>query len=85
MRILFVWATAIMLCAIITMGWYFSQPIVLVLSNAAIETNLSTEATAVLYLVQYGNIVWGPVLDFIVILWAIASSQARDIESEMYR
>ena len=41
-------------------------------------------AQSVLNLAVWANIIWGPVFDILVVVWMIASAQARDVESEIY-
>lgn len=84
MRMLFVILTGLSLIFVVTVAWYFSQPVVLSLSNAFIS-ELSGDALSVMHLVQFANIIWGPLFDILIITWMIASAQARDIESERYR
>ncbi len=68
----------------ITTAWYISQPIVLQLSQAALGQDLSGTPLSLVSLVQFANIIWGPIFDGIILFWMVASAQARDIESEAY-
>jgi hypothetical protein len=86
MRMLFVILTGIILLFTITMGWYISQTLVVSIATAMMPQLTSTaEGSSLLSLLEFCNIVWGPVFDFLVVLWMIASAQARDVESEIYR
>jgi hypothetical protein len=85
MQILYVWITALVLCLSITIGWYISQDLV----NQIASSNMDLIGTSgrgfnLLKLIEYVNIAWGPVFDFLVILWAIVNSARRDITSEVY-
>lgn len=85
MRILMVWITALILCSVITIGWYISNTVVnqIASGNMALIGE-SGRPYSLLKLIEYLNIAWGPAFDFLVILWAIASSAARDVTSEVY-
>ena len=83
MRIIFVLITGILLMGVVTVAWYISQPIVLSLC-AGFFGEITGEGLNIMHLVQFANIVWGPVFDAIILLWMVASAQARDIESEVY-
>lgn len=85
MQILYVWITALVLCLSITIGWYISQDLV----NQIASSNMDLIGTSgrgfnLLKLIEYVNIAWGPVFDFLVIFWAIVNSARRDITSEVY-
>jgi hypothetical protein len=85
MRIVKVWLVAFFLIFTITAGWYLSQPAVIGLSrgiNATVYDNPS--ARNVSTAIEYVSYVWGPLLVCFILVWAIMSSQKRDIESEMY-
>lgn len=86
MRMLFVILTGIILLFTITMGWYISQTLVTSIATAfAAQITGTSEGSSLLSLLEFCNIVWGPVFDFLVVLWMVASAQARDVESEIYR
>ncbi|MHA2219479.1 MAG: hypothetical protein ACXACY_26515 [Candidatus Hodarchaeales archaeon] len=85
MRILFVWLTALILCSTITIGWYIGLTVITGVASAIIGDVGSGQGLALLTLVEYVAIGWAPVFDFFIIIWAIISSQARDVESEIYR
>jgi len=85
MRMLFVIITGLTLMFTITIAWYISQTIVNSISTAMLgEITSTSEGTSLLYLLQFCNIIWGPIFDILVIVWMIASAQARDVESEIY-
>ena len=85
MRILRVWILASIIIFSVSLGWYISQPVVIGFSrslNATISGNQNAvnAATAI----EYGSIIWGPLLIIFILLWAIVSSQQRDAESVIY-
>lgn len=85
MRILLVWVTAIALIFMVSLGWYVSLPAVIGISRALNNTyydnpNGRNVATAV----EYASFAWGPVINLFILLWAVISSQKRDVESEVY-
>lgn len=84
MRMVFVIVTGLTLMLILTVGWYVTLAMVTGLLSVMF-TSLSGDAQNVATLANYGAIVWGPLFDFLIILWMIASAQARDVESEIYR
>lgn len=83
MRILFVWLTCISMCGIITIGWYLSQTIVISIANSMLG-GVSGQGLSLLTTIEYVNSWWGPIFDVVVVLWAIMSSQASDVESQVY-
>lgn len=80
---LFVIITGLTLLFIITVSWYISQVIVTGICSALFST-LSGDAAGVMGLAQFASIIWGPILDILVIVWMIAAAQMRDVESEIY-
>ena len=81
----FVILTGIGLIFTIGTGWYLSQTLVLQIASSCGGLITATEEGAsLLNLVEWANIVWGPLLIILVIVWMIASAQARDVESEIY-
>lgn len=85
MRIVFVILTGIGLIFTIGTGWYLSQTLVLQIAYGCEGLITATEEGAsLLNLVEWANILWGPLLIILVIVWMIASAQARDVESEIY-
>ena len=85
MRILRVWILASIIIFSVSLGWYISQPVVIGFSrslNATISANQN--AVNVSKAIEYGSIIWGPLLIIFILLWAIVSSQQRDVESVIY-
>ena len=85
MRVVKVWIMASIIIFTVSLGWYVSQPVVIGFSrslNATISGNQNAvnAATAI----EYGSIIWGPLLIIFILLWAIVSSQQRDVESVIY-
>jgi hypothetical protein len=78
-----VWLTAVALCFAINFGWYISQDLVLTLAQGALG-EVTGQGLNLLNLIEFLNIIWGPLFDILVILWAIVSSQARDPTSVYY-
>ena len=85
LRMLFVVLTGIALIFVIGTCWYLSQTLVTQIASAFLgEISASSEGESMLQLVQWCNIVWGPAFIVLVIVWMVASAQARDVESEIY-
>lgn len=85
MRILMVWIVALVLMATITIGWYISNTVVNQIASGNMDLiGTSGKGFSLLKLIEYVNIAWGPILDLLVLLWAISSSAARDVTSEIY-
>lgn len=84
MRIVLVWVVAITLIFMVSLGWWVSQPVVIGVSrgiNSSITDNRGRLAATA---VEYVSYAWGPVLILFILLWAVVSSQRRDVESEIY-
>lgn len=85
MRIVMVWVTCLIVCAVITVSWYISNTAVNTIASGNMAIiGTSGEGYSLLKLLEYVNIAWGPVLDFLVILWALANSAYRDMGSDLY-
>lgn len=84
MRIVLVWIVTIILIFTVSLGWYVSQPIVLGVSRGLNTTITNPQGRLVATGVEYVSYVWGPILILFILLWAIISSQQRDITSEVY-
>lgn len=80
MRILFVWITAITLIFSITVGWYISQDLVVNLAHNMLS-GVTGEAANLVDLIEFMNIIWGPLFDILVLLWAFASSNVNEVMS----
>lgn len=68
----------------ITTAWYVSQPIILALSSSVVDSGVTGEGLSIMHLIQFANIIWGPIFDGIILFWMVASAQARDVESDIY-
>jgi len=85
MRIVFVILMGIGLIFTIGTGWYLSQTLVLEIASSCLaQITVTEEGASLLNLVEWANILWGPLFIILVIVWMIASAQARDVESEIY-
>jgi len=84
MRIIKVWIAAFTLMFIFTIAWYVSLPTVLGMATGLEGSITNPAATNVVAAIKYACYVWGPILDIFLVLWAIISSQTRDVESEIY-
>jgi Ni,Fe-hydrogenase I cytochrome b subunit len=85
MRILYVWLTALSLMTFVSIGWYVSMPIVYGVANALRPSITMGSGPAIVGFVIIANISWGPIFDVVLLLWALISSQQKDVESEIYR
>jgi len=82
---LFVLITGFTLMFTITVSWYISQTLVNSIATAMLgEISATSEGLSLLNLLVFCNIIWGPIFDILVLVWMIASAQARDVESEIY-
>jgi len=59
------------------MGWYIGNGIVITIAYQALS-DVTGQAQALVILLQYVAAWWGPLLDVIVLLWAITHSQEVD-------
>jgi len=84
MRIIVVWMTAIFLIFVISLGWYVTLPTVIGVSYALNSTLTHSTGRSISAGIQYVAYAWGPLLCIFILLWAIISSQKRDVESEVY-
>jgi hypothetical protein len=83
MRVLFVWFTALVAVFIITIGWYIGNGVVIAIAYQA-TSDFTGSAFSAVQLLEFVAAWWGPVLDVIVILWAILNSQEIDPNSRIY-
>lgn len=85
MRILRVLVIGSILLFISTLGWYVSQPVVIGIARAFNATTYSNvNARNAVSAVEYGSILWGPIMTLFVLLWMIYSASQRDVESVIY-
>lgn len=82
MKIIAVWITALIIMFFITVGWYASNTIFNTIASGNMDIIGTTgEPFSLLKLLEYVNIAWGPIFDFIVLLWALTYPSERDAYS----
>lgn len=79
-----VWLTASVLIFSISIGWYVSQPVVIGVARGVNSTITNQQGRNVATFVEYASFLWGPIVILFILLWAVISSQRRDVESEIY-
>lgn len=84
MRIIRVWVTATAMIFMVSIGWWTTQPVILSVGYAIANMITSASGLNVKTAVEYACYAWGPLLIIFILLWAVYSSQQRDIESELY-
>lgn len=85
MRIVMVWITAFSLLFIITLGWYVTLPVIIGVSrNLNATTSDNPNVANISTAIEYAAYAWGPIMMLFIVLWAIISSQKRDVESEVH-
>jgi hypothetical protein len=84
MRVLWVWFTAITSIFIITLGWYIGNDVIIAIASQACG-GFTGQAFSLVTLLEYVAAWWGPILDLIVVFWAIINSQEIDPNSVLYR
>jgi hypothetical protein len=84
MRLLYVWVTAIVSCALVTIFWLIGNDIVLAIVNSAIGEPTG-QAYSLITILEYFATWWGPVFDVVIIFWAVMSSEQEEISSVLYR
>lgn len=82
MRLVKVWFYAIFFMAVVTAAWWLTMPIILTISSA-FEFTIH-EAQLVVQMVSFASTIWGPLLDVVIVSWALLNSQKRDVESELF-
>jgi len=82
MRVLMVWFTAIVSVFVTTLGWYICNGVVITIAHQALA-DVTGQAFSLLTLLEYVAAWWGPIFDFIIILWAIINSQEIDPNSRI--
>ena len=83
MRVLYVWFTAILVIFILTLSWYICNDIVISIASSALS-DVTGQALSLTILVEYVAAWWGPILDLIVLAWAVINSQEIDPNSRIY-
>lgn len=77
--------TGLFLLCVITFLWYISNTVASSFLYAMFDALTATESgTSLTNLVTFLNIMWGPVLDILIIVWMISAAQQRDVESVLY-
>ena len=84
MRLLYVWVTAVISCAIVTIFWLVGNSIVLAIVNGALG-DATGQAFSLVTIIEYFASWWGPIFDVVIIFWAIMSSEGEEISSALYR
>jgi hypothetical protein len=79
-----VWFTAIISMAIVTLGWYIGNGVVLTIAYEALG-DVTGQAFSLLTLIEFVAAWWGPICDLLILLWAIINSQEIDPTSVLYR
>ena len=84
-RLIIVWCVALTLMFTVSVGYYITLPVAFALS-AEIETQVSTIPAALqaLRIVEYVVILWGPIWNFFILLWAYMESHRTDVVSQVY-
>jgi len=84
MRIVRVWITALVLLFTVTTSWYVTLPAILGVA-VGLESSYGVTGANIATAVKYVSYVWGALMDILIVLWAVISSSARDVESEVYK
>jgi len=84
MRIVFVWVTTFILLFTVSIGWYLSLPVTIGLMRSLQTVVTDPTALGIARIVEFVGIIWGPLWDLFILLWAVISSQRRDVESMVY-
>ncbi len=87
-----VWLVTLSLVSFVTMTWYIFQPFcyAVITRSQAFSAAITPEEPAltlssiVSTTLLYCSLWWGPLVNLILIIWALMSSQKRDVESEYY-
>ena len=84
MRMLYVWVTAVISCAIVTIFWLVGNSIVLAIVNGSLS-NVTGQAFSLTTIIEYVATWWGPIFDVAIIFWAIMNSEGEEISSVLYQ
>ena len=84
MRVVKVWVSALVFMFVITVSWWITMPVVLAFINAVSSSITVSEGIMLMNAVGYVAVLWGPLLDLFILVWAFMESQRRDVESEIY-
>jgi hypothetical protein len=80
MKVLFVWVTAVVSCAIVTIFWLVGNSVVLAIVDGALS-GVSGQASSLVTIIEYIAVWWGPIFDVVLILWAIINSEPEEVYS----
>ncbi len=83
MRIIIVVAVAIVTMIPVSIAWYTLLPIAYSIGSQ-IESIASGQALTTLYIAEYVALLWGPLWDIFIILWAVVESQRVDYQGITY-
>lgn len=85
MRMIVVWSVALTLLFTVSVGWLICLPICFALSSS-IEAQVSTlpSALGAFRIIEYVVILWGPIWDIFILLWAFMESHRIDVTSQVY-
>jgi hypothetical protein len=81
-RVLFVWFTAIVALFSLTLSWYIGNGVVITIAHQTLG-DLTGQGFGVLTLLEFVAAWWGPLLDLVVIGWAVINSQEIDPNSRI--
>jgi sterol desaturase/sphingolipid hydroxylase (fatty acid hydroxylase superfamily) len=87
-----VWLVTLSLISFVSICWYIFQPFSYAIITRSRqftqdinpEEPANTLSSVVTTTLLYCSLWWGPLIDLIIIIWALMSAQKRDIESEYY-
>jgi len=83
LRIVIVWSVTLLLLLTVSLGWYITLPVAFALSSS-IEGLVSGAGLTALRIVQYVTILWGPIWDLFILLWAFMESHRVDFQGQVY-
>ena len=85
LRMIVVWSVAFTLLFTVSVGWLISLPICFALSSS-IEDQVNTlpGALSAFRIIEYVVILWGPIWDIFILLWAFMESHRIDVTSQVY-
>ena len=84
MRMIRVWISCFIFMFVVTASWWLTLPMVISIADTLKPMTLIPEASLLIDTVSYIATLWGPLLDFFILIWAFMESQRRDVESEIY-
>ena len=84
MRIVMVWIVAVTIIFTISLSWWVSLPVIMGVSYGLNSSITAPQGRNIAKGVEYVAYAWGPVLVLFILLWAVVSSQRKDIDSSIY-